>query len=61
MPSFHPTPSTRSWNAPPMVEVRDETDPLKIAMLELKEGKIPIIVRRYLPDGSFEDWRACGA
>ncbi len=47
-----------SWNAPPMVEVRDETDPLKIAMLELKEGKIPIIVRRYLPDGSFEDWPA---
>ena len=45
-------------NAPPMVEVRDETDPLKIAMLELKEGKIPIIVRRYLPDGSFEDWAA---
>jgi len=41
-----------------MVEVRDETDPLKIAMLELKEGKIPIIVRRYLPDGSFEDWAA---
>jgi DNA-directed RNA polymerase I, II, and III subunit RPABC2 len=45
-------------NAPPMVEVRDETDPLKIAMQELKEGKIPIIVRRYLPDGSYEDWSA---
>ena len=45
-----------SMNAPPMVEVRDETDPLKIAMLELKEGKVPIVVRRYLPDGSYEDW-----
>ena len=44
-------------NAPPMVEVpRGETDPLKIAMLELNAGKIPIIVRRYLPDGSHEDW-----
>jgi DNA-directed RNA polymerase I, II, and III subunit RPABC2 len=45
-----------SMNAPPMVEIRDETDPLKIAMLELKEGKVPIVVRRYLPNGSYEDW-----
>ena len=44
-------------NAPPMVEVpRGETDPLKIAKLELKERKVPIIIRRYLPDGSHEDW-----
>ena len=39
-----------------MVDPRDETDPLKIAMMELKESKIPLIVRRYLPDG--EDLRA---
>ena len=45
-------------NAPPMVDVREETDPLKIAMMELKENKVPIIVRRYLPDGSYEDWPA---
>lgn len=44
-------------NAPPLVEVRDETDPLKIAQNEMKEGKIPIIIRRYLPDGSYEDWK----
>ena len=25
-------------------------------MKELREGKIPFTVRRYLPDGSFEDW-----
>jgi DNA-directed RNA polymerase I, II, and III subunit RPABC2 len=25
-------------------------------MRELKEKKIPMIIRRYLPDGSFEDW-----
>ena len=30
--------------------------PLQIAMKELREGKIPFTVRRYLPDGSFEDW-----
>jgi DNA-directed RNA polymerase I, II, and III subunit RPABC2 len=46
-------------NAPPMVEVPpDVTDPLKIAHMELNAGKIPIIVRRYLPDGSYEDWAA---
>lgn len=32
------------------------TDPLDIAMKELRENKIPLIIRRYLPDGSFEDW-----
>jgi hypothetical protein len=30
---------------------------LQIAMKELREKKIPFIIRRYLPDGSFEDWR----
>lgn len=51
-------PLSCSYNAPPMVDPRDETDPLKIAMMELKENKIPLIVRRYLPDGSYEDWAA---
>ncbi|CAM9160348.1 unnamed protein product [Phaeothamnion confervicola] len=45
-----------SMNAPVMVETEGETDPLKIAMKELRDRKIPIMVRRYLPDGSFEDW-----
>ncbi|XP_013403508.1 DNA-directed RNA polymerases I, II, and III subunit RPABC2 [Lingula anatina] len=42
--------------APVMVELEGETDPLHIAMKELKARKIPIIIRRYLPDGNFEDW-----
>jgi DNA-directed RNA polymerase I, II, and III subunit RPABC2 len=42
--------------APVMVELGDETDPLTIAKKELKARKIPIIIRRYLPDGSYEDW-----
>lgn len=42
--------------APVMVELEGETDPLIIAMKELKARKIPMIIRRYLPDGSFEDW-----
>jgi hypothetical protein len=43
-------------NAPPMVELQGETDPLQIAMKELRERKIPLIVRRFLPDKSYEDW-----
>mmetsp|Transcript_2302 Transcript_2302/g.3477 ORF Transcript_2302/g.3477 Transcript_2302/m.3477 type:complete len:143 (-) Transcript_2302:132-560(-) len=45
-----------SMNAPVMVDLDGETDPLMIAMKELRERKIPIIVRRFLPDGSHEDW-----
>lgn len=47
-----------SKNAPIMVETRPgEWDPLKIAERELLERKIPFIIRRYLPDNSYEDWR----
>ena len=42
--------------APVMVELEGETDPLQIAMKELKQRKIPLVIRRYLPDGSYEDW-----
>ncbi|KAI6182355.1 RPB6-like protein [Aphelenchoides bicaudatus] len=45
-----------AMGAPVMVELEGETDPLEVARKELKERKIPIIIRRYLPDGSFEDW-----
>lgn len=45
-----------SMNAPVMVEIAGETDALKIAMKELRERKIPMIIRRYLPDNSYEDW-----
>jgi len=45
-----------SLGAPIMVELEGETDPLQIAMKELRERKIPLIIRRFLPDQSFEDW-----
>lgn len=45
-----------SMNAPVMVQLDGETDPLEIAMKELREKKVPFTVRRFLPDGSFEDW-----
>jgi DNA-directed RNA polymerases I, II, and III subunit RPABC2 len=38
--------------------VIEDYDPIAIAEKELVENKIPFIVRRYLPDGSYEDWSA---
>ena len=38
-----------SMNAPVLINVGNESDPLRIAMKELKEGKIPFIIRRLLP------------
>lgn len=45
-----------SLGAPVMVDLEGETDPLEIAQKELRERKVPITIRRYLPDGTFEDW-----
>ena len=41
-----------------MVDPNDETDPYRLAEMELSSKKVPFIVRRYLPDGSYEDWKA---
>ncbi|KAI0180178.1 RNA polymerase Rpb6 [Hypoxylon sp. FL1284] len=40
-----------SMNAPVLVDIEGESDPLQIAIKELRAKKIPLIVRRYLPDG----------
>ena len=45
-----------SMNAPVLVPLEGEMDPLQIALKELQYKVIPIKIRRYLPDGSFEDW-----
>ena len=45
-----------SMNAPVQVDVGGETDPLRIATMELQQGKLPLTIRRYLPDNTFEDW-----
>lgn len=42
---------SKSMNAPVLVDLEGETDPLQIAIKELREKKIPLVVRRYLPDG----------
>ena len=41
----------------PLVEIGDLESPIDIARKELMERKIPFIIRRPLPDGSYEDWR----
>lgn len=43
-----------SMNAPVLVPVEGETDPLEIALKELAAKKIPLVIRRYLPGGSFQ-------
>jgi DNA-directed RNA polymerases I, II, and III subunit RPABC2 len=45
-----------SMNAPVLVDLEGETDPLQIAIKELNQKKIPLIIRRYLPDGWYEEW-----
>lgn len=45
-----------SMNAPLLIQLEGESDPLEIAEKELKQRKVPFTVRRYLPDGSYEDW-----
>ena len=47
-----------SKNAPVLVDLgKEDMDPILIAEKELAERKIPFIIRRYLPDGSYEDWK----
>ena len=47
-----------SKNAPVLVDLgKDDIDPILIAEKELAEKKIPFVIRRYLPDGSYEDWK----
>jgi len=46
-----------SKNAPLMIDPMDESDPYKLAEMELSQKLVPFIVRRYLPDGSYEDWK----
>ena len=46
-----------SKNAPLMIDPADESDPYRLAEIELQEKKVPFIIRRYLPDGAFEDWK----
>lgn len=47
--SRHSGQTNGSMNAPVLVPIENETDPLEIALKELKAQKIPLVIRRYLP------------
>ena len=46
-----------SMGAPCTVALEGETDCLRIAQKELHQRKLPMIVRRFLPDNTYEDWK----
>ena len=47
-----------SKNSPVLVDLgKDDYDPILIAERELAEKKIPFVIRRFLPDGTYEDWK----
>eukprot|EP00933_Yihiella_yeosuensis_P052275 TRINITY_DN50304_c0_g1_i1.p1 TRINITY_DN50304_c0_g1~~TRINITY_DN50304_c0_g1_i1.p1 ORF type:complete len:119 (-),score=29.20 TRINITY_DN50304_c0_g1_i1:115-471(-) len=46
-----------SMNAPVMVQLEGETDPLLIAEKELIKRVVPFVIRRFLPDNTYEDWK----
>ena len=45
-----------SMGAPILINLEGETDSLEIAFKELRKRVIPIVIRRYLPCGKYEDW-----
>ena len=46
-----------SMNAPVMVDTEGMTDPMAIAEKEINAKLVPFVVRRFLPDGTYEDWK----
>lgn len=46
-----------SGDKPMVVVPKTVTTAYEIALLELKANKIPLIIRRKLPNGGYEDWR----
>lgn len=45
-----------SKGSKPNVDISGLKDPIEIAKKEIKEKKVPLIIRRTLPDGRYEDW-----
>jgi len=41
--------------APPLIEVSSTKDPIEVAEEELKAGVLPIVIRRRLPNGRYQD------
>ena len=41
--------------APPLIRVESVKDPIEIAEEELRAGVLPIVIRRRLPSGKYQD------
>ena len=46
-----------AYNAEPKIDTTNINDINEIVKEELKQKKIPFIVRRVLPNGNYEDWK----
>ena len=46
-----------SLGSPPLVDIKDVIAPYEIAILELESKVLPINIRRYLPNNTYEDWK----
>ena len=44
-------------NVYPLVSIEESTSVVEIAEKELRERKIPFIIRRYFSNGEYEDWK----
>jgi DNA-directed RNA polymerase I, II, and III subunit RPABC2 len=44
-----------SMGAPITIDPGNATDPMAISEKELLSGQMPLIIRRYLPNGTYED------
>ena len=44
-------------NSTPLIEVKRGMTVMDIVQQEFKEKKIPLIIRRYFTDNTYEDWR----
>ena len=41
----------------PLIDIEDKINVREIVKEELRQKKMPLIVRRFLPDGRWEDWK----
>ena len=46
-----------SLGSVPLIDIGETTDAYEIALLELQQKKCPFVIRRYLPDNTYEDWK----
>ncbi len=55
--TVNPNITVKTTEDPEKTDIIKKETELDIKEKELIENKIPFIIRRYLPDGSFEDWK----